>query len=152
MKQTKVCTGCGKEKPRSEFHLRKAGGNKRNPRCRDCDNSRTRTATPARVIRVRARHRAVAALIERHRTEFEELMAEATESARTEAEALAEDPAAAEHYQPDETVRLRPGPRRAGQDVTERIDVARCTNCATHHDRGHVCPNCGLLDVGQVAS
>lgn len=48
---------------------------------------------------------------------------------------------------------LKPGPRKPGEDVTDRLDVARCPECRAHHDRGHVCKACGAnpaLDVQVV--
>ena len=89
------------------------------------------------MLRNRARHRATAALIQAHADEFETLLADATDEVRAEAEALAE------HGAEGQMTRLRPGPRRRGQDVAERLDVARCPECAGHHDRGHICTNCG---------
>jgi len=137
--------GCGKDKPIDEFHL--TGNGRDQPKrwrrhiCRDCDNSRHRPATANRAIRNRARHRAVARLAVEFAERFAELLGEETEYAEHEYHVLQ---AVGGYANPAEPVRLRPGARRADQHVTERIDVARCTRCATHHDRGHACPNCGL--------
>jgi hypothetical protein len=150
--ETKTCTSCGKVKPRSEFYARNNDGSSAKvcPRCRDCDNTRTRVATPARFLRTRARHRATSELIERHRVEFQALLEDATEQVVAEAQhlaaAAAEQPVDDHGHQPQPAPampRLKPGPRRKGQDVTERLDVARCPECVGYHDRGHRCASCG---------
>lgn len=141
---TKICTACGKEKPRTEFCS--AGNGKLTSRCKDCDAERKRAEykgnNGAKINRNRARHRAIAALIERHADEFEALYEQHLVEAAEEAEALATEKSAQEHYR-DEPVRLRPGKRRSGQKAGDRIDVARCPHCIRHHDRGHVCAKCG---------
>jgi len=157
---TRKCTACGQLKPVDEFYRRHRDGrtSKICPRCRDCDNTRTRSRTEARVVRVRARHRAVADLIANHRAEFDALLERHALAARAEASALATAAAqqhadSADHHPhatphpAEELPRLRPGPRRPGQTVTERLDVARCAQCVKHHDRGHTCPNCGAAPM-----
>jgi hypothetical protein len=142
---TRRCNKCGQIKPVEEFYRRHTDGSsaKRTPCCRDCDNVRPRSRTANRIIRVRARHRAVAELTKRHSVEFRDLLDWFTKTAFEEAAQLAIAPAATETYQQNQTVRLRPGPKRQGQDVEDRIDVARCAECIGYHDRGHRCENCG---------
>lgn len=138
----KRCSLCEENKPLDDFYTNANGIQGRMPYCKDCDKARPRRRTNARVIRLRARARAVADLINFHREEWEALFAIRTAEAAEEAEALAATPEAAEHYK-DEPVKLRPGQRTEGQTVSDRIDVARCPHCIKHHDKGHVCESCG---------
>lgn len=138
-------TGCGQVKAEDEFYAHgngKAGGQKwTRAICKDCDNGRPRKATPSRAIRNRARHRAMQRLAGHHPRQFDVLFQQEVEKAQREYEILQ---AIGAHTVPEgEPVRLRPGPKRAGQEAEHRIDVARCTVCHTNHDRGHSCPNCG---------
>lgn len=98
--------------------------------------------TQRRVVRNRARGRAVTALIRRHEQEWREVYAAAVAAAEAEAEEIAQTDDAREHYA-TEPVRLKRGRRKDGQKAGDRIDVARCPHCITHHDRGHVCRECG---------
>ena len=127
--------GCGKVLDESEFytHGNGKGSDKKYLRsiCRTCENSRPRKATRARVISRRARQRATALLLEEYADRFEALLDQERRVAEVEYEMLGE------------AVVLKPGPRRPGQALTERIDVARCRRCHTNHDRGHSCPSCG---------
>lgn len=141
--QKKVCTRCGEKKPTSDFYKHPQTRDKLAPHCKKCDNARSRPVTGTRINRMRARHRALADLIEMYPEEFEALLAIRLAEAKEEAEALAAEPAAKEHYQPDEPVRLKPGKRMPGETIGDRIDVARCPHCVKHHDRGHVCESCG---------
>jgi ribosomal protein L32 len=145
MSNTKTCTGCGKTKPRDEFYLRHRGrgDGDRQSQCKACCRLRGGGQTQPKINRNRARHRAIADLIERHEAEFTDLLEQRLAEARQEAEALVREQAAQEHYK-DEPVRLRPGRRLTGQKAGDRIDVARCPHCVKHHDRGHVCPKCGM--------
>lgn len=140
--EKKACKKCGETKPLDDFYSHPSTADRRGSWCKKCDSARGRDATPAKINRQRARHRAVAALIERHPAEFEELMGLHLAEATKEAEALASTPEARQHYK-GEPVRLRPGKRMAGEKVGDRIDVARCPHCIKHHDRGHVCKQCG---------
>lgn len=135
----KRCASCSKTKPAAEFFAVKHTATGLSSHCRDCENRRSPTET--RMIRVRARHRAMAALVESHRDEFARLLDLETVKAREEHEKLKQ----ASDGNPDAGLaRLKPGPKRKGQtDVTERLDVARCQSCHTHHDDEHVCPSCG---------
>lgn len=138
----KRCTRCGESKPTSEFYKHPQTRDRLAPHCKACDNKRSRKATGTRINRNRARHRAIADLISFHEDEFNALLAIRLSEAEEEAESLASEPAAKEHYR-SEPVRLKPGKRMVGQTVGDRIDVARCPHCVKHHDRGHVCPRCG---------
>jgi hypothetical protein len=145
--RTKVCTGCHVEKPITEFYRHNDRGTKVCPRCRDCDNARPRTRSANRVLRVRARHRAVAALVERHAAEFRELLEYYVKIVDQEARQLAV--AAADTFETNghghtpSMPRIKRGPRRKGQELVERLDVARCPQCVGYHDRGHRCAECG---------
>jgi len=121
----KTCNKCHEVKPRDEFYPDHG-------KCKDCENSRPRERKLTKFIRSRARNRATAELVARHQDEFNALLDLYTEECAKEAEELG-----------GETVRLRPGKRRSGQTTVDRVDVGRCPECAKHHDRGHVCPNCG---------
>ena len=140
--------GCGQIKPATEFyeHSNGKGGGKtwRRRICRDCENKRQRKATPARTIRNRARHRALQRLAAHHPRLFDQLYNE--ELGKAEQEHAILQAIGAYTVPEGESVRLRPGPKREGQQVIERIDVARCQRCHTNHDRGHTCPNCGSTE------
>lgn len=43
----------------------------------------------------------------------------------------------------NEPTRLKPGPRKPGERVVDRIDVGRCQICIESHDNEHSCPYCG---------
>ena len=139
----KQCSKCGESKPLDAFYANVNGTHGRMPYCKKCDNARPRKASALKINRIRARHRAVADLIAMHAETFETLLAIRLAEAKDEAEELAATPEAAEHYQDSEPVRLRPGKRMQGEKVGDRIDVARCSHCVKHHDRGHVCTECG---------
>lgn len=138
--QTRVCTGCETEKPLTDFYQQTTGPGGYMSQCIRCNNDRPPTVS--RIIRNRARSRTYSILAERHRAEFEQLLAEQVEVARAEHERLAAAAASAgQHDAP--VARLRPGMKRDGETVTDRLDVARCPSCHTHHDAGHECPSCG---------
>lgn len=145
----KACPNCGETKPLDDFYPHPQTRDGRHLRCKKCDNARPRKVTAAKVNRMRARHRALADLIKFHEDEFQALLAIRLAEAREEAEALANSPEAAEHYQ-DEPVRLKPGKRMPGEKAGDRIDVARCPHCIRHHDRGHVCPKCGTAPASAL--
>lgn len=147
MVKKKRCTRCGEEKALSEFYKHPSTKDGKAPHCKKCDNSRSRKTTATKINRIRARHRAVADLIEMYSEEFQALLAIRVAEATEEAEALASEPAAKEHYDGG-PVRLKPGKRMPGQTVADRIDVARCPHCIKHHDRGHVCASCGSAPGG----
>lgn len=133
----KVCNQCSRSRPRSEFEASKNAADGLLGTCRDC---RRRPPTLSRAIRNRARHRAYAVLIERHQAEWEQLLSAKTIEVTVELDRIRK----AAGSNGDPVPRLKPGPRRKDQsDVIERIDVARCRACHTHHDAKHVCPTCG---------
>jgi hypothetical protein len=138
----KTCTRCHDSKPIDEFYLRNRKTGLRSPCCRDCDSTRPRVRTKAKILNVRARNRAMAELARRHHAEFRELLDYFLKIVHAEAEQLAAAPTA-DRYSKAQTVLLRPGQRRPDQDLSDRIDVARCPHCVTYHDRGHRCENCG---------
>lgn len=132
------CNTCMEMKPLAEYYVHtsgKSGVTQRAARCKDCDNGRERPVTITRLMRNRARNRAAALLIRAYPQQYERLVAEQLEAALEEAHQLGQAEG--------EAVRLKPGPKRAGQSIVDRIDVARCARCHTHHDAGHVCPVCG---------
>lgn len=144
-KKTKVCTRCHLRKPRSAYYKHPQTRDKLAPHCKECERERVRNPTQKKVNRNRARHRAIADLIDFHVEEFEALYAIRIAEAEQEAEELAESPAAKKHYGSKSAgpIRLKPGKRQEGETAGDRIDVARCPSCIKHHDRGHVCPRCG---------
>jgi len=98
----------------------------------------------SRLVDQRARRRATQALIEMHRDEFRDLYQWHRMQAVTEARTIAEAATQKQSFHPSsEPPRLMPGRRLPGQEVVDRIDVARCPHCIKHHDRGHVCAKCG---------
>lgn len=138
---SKPCTRCTQVKPLAEFYPDPSGKHGRKSICRTCQNQRQ--PTQARMMRNRGRKRANAILAQRHRAEFQQLLEQETEKAWAEHERLvAEAEARGQH---DAAVaRLKPGPKRQEEtDVAQRLDVARCPKCHTHHDEQHVCPSCG---------
>lgn len=136
------CNRCERVKPITEFYEK--GDGFRQPMCRDCDNARPRTRGIKKIVRVRARHRATAELVKRHRAEFGDLLEYFTATATEEADQLAAAMAAERQDQPEDGIpRLRPGLTRKGQSAVQRLDRARCPECTRHHDRGHACALCG---------
>jgi rubrerythrin len=101
-----------------------------------------------KVLPTRARHRALAALVEAHRDEFRELYDQALEDVAVEAEelrALAEAQGV-ELADQRRVFRLKRGPAGDDQDVLDRIHQDQghtCSACSRVHDRGHACPECG---------
>lgn len=149
--ETKACRQCNEAKPLSEFYNRGRGRGEHDVQatCKDCSKKRHGGQTGAKINRNRARHRAIAVLVERHADEFEALYERCLAEAAAEAEALAQTTDAKQHYGDGKggPVRLRPGKRLTGQKAGDRIDVARCPHCIRHHDRGHVCVKCGAAPV-----
>lgn len=136
----KICPACDTAKPLGEFYDGSGW-------CKRCQNSRPKPQTARRIIRTRARHRARAELVELHRDEYDDLVEFFIDVVTEEAQRLAQQPEAAEHYPDDEPVRLRPGRRLPDETPLDRIDVARCPECADHHDRGHRCRACGAAPI-----
>ena len=135
----KPCSACGEVKPYEDFYEATNTLSKRASQCIKCENSRP--PTPSKIVRGRARNRAYQLLAKAHAEEFKALYNR--ELAAAEAEHARLQKAAA--GRPDAAIaRLKPGPKRKGQtDTTERLDVARCPSCHTHHDAEHQCPSCG---------
>lgn len=102
--------------------------------------------TAARLIDQRARRRATQALLRAHHDEFRMLFmaerAKAEEEAGRLASARRTQSVQAHSGEPP---RLMSGRYKPGQESTDRIDVARCPHCVSHHDRGHVCTRCGAV-------
>lgn len=137
---TKLCPACDTHKPLEDFYQQ---GERIHPNCRKCENAKPRTRSAKRAANQRARQRATAKLIRRHLPEFEALKALCLVEVEREMAELAE--AAPEHLDDQQVVPLKPGQRMEGETVVDRIDVARCTDCHRHHDRGHECPMCGSV-------
>lgn len=138
--ERRTCSSCETEKPIDDYYVQSNGPGGRMSQCIKCNNDRP--PTEARIVRQRARSRATMQLIEVHRDEFTRLIEAETVKARAEHAALTAAAEAAGNH--DAAVaRLRPGPRRAGEDSADRLDVARCRSCHTHHDADHECPSCG---------
>jgi hypothetical protein len=146
---TKVCTKCSQSKPLTDYYSHPSTADRHSPVCKKCDSARGRKTTGPKINRQRARHRAIAILVQRHEDEFRDLMDLQLAEVAEEAEALAADPQAKKHYK-DEPVRLRPGKRMPGEKAGDRIDVARCPHCIKHHDRGHVCTRCGAAPAATL--
>lgn len=146
MSTEKPCGKCGAVKPLTDFFEDRRASDGRQRWCKKCQNAQPKKANTARMVRNRARHRAIAELTRRHEAEFDDLYEQYRAEAEREAAELASSPQAAEHYKA-EPVRLRPGARQPGEKAGDRIDVARCPQCVRHHDRGHVCAKCGTAPV-----
>lgn len=149
---TKRCPCCTEEKPLTGFYERERNGRtSAQGWCKACQKAAsanaTSTVTVPKLLRNRARHRAVAALVARHQADFDALYERAKAEVAAEAARIAAVPAAAEHYG-DQPIRLRPGPRLPFEEIVDRIDVGRCPDCARHHDAGHACPACGATPAG----
>lgn len=134
----RTCCTCEIEKPIDDFYRQERGRGGRMPQCIKCNNARP--PTKVRMLRNRARSRAVAVLAQRHPAEYEALYAEQLVAAEAEYDQLQ---AAAAGNHDSSVPRLRPGPVREGETKLDRLDVARCVRCRTHHDAEHECPNCG---------
>ncbi len=139
----KPCGKCGQTKPLDEFHRDVRARDGRYTVCKQCVSARPYKPTHLRVVKTRARHRAMAELVHRHAGEFAILLERCTHEAEAEAARIAAVPAAQRVYGAAEPVRLRRGRPAEGETLMDRIDVGRCSECATHHDRGHACPYCG---------
>lgn len=140
-----VCTGCSERLPGTDFYWAwntRDARHQRDPQCKDCSNSRSRSGdstSQAKVVSRRARQRATARLLQEYPERFAELLEQERRVAATEFHMLTELAVS----QGQKRAVLKPGPRRPGQEVGHRLDVASCRRCHTHHDAGHVCPNCG---------
>lgn len=141
--ETRTCSMCGEEKTlETEFYKHPAGRGGYDAACVTCHNA-PRTPSVTRLVRSRARGRAYQLLAERHREEFSALLEEQTVIAQREHEQIAAK--ARENGNPDADVaRIKRGPKRQHEaSKLDRVDVARCPSCHTHHDAAHECPSCG---------
>lgn len=131
------CTKCGESKPATSrwFYRDKNSRSGLFSWCKTCLNAIPKTQTRARVIRNRARHRAIARLVELHRDQFEALYESARADAIEEDEWLSGDPENVARFA-GQTPRLKPGPRQQGE-VQPRIDDKWCATCSAYHARGH---------------
>lgn len=122
---------------------------------RSRDRHRHRAYDNDRAIQTRARNRATAALVKRHKAEFDLLYDEMIADVAQEMGVLRERAAERGVKAESGVVRLRTGPRPADEKPADRLreDVGRCPKCHVMHDAGHSCPNCGTdLSVTQAAT
>lgn len=112
---------------------------------RSRERHRHRAYDNDRAIQTRARNRATAALVKRHKDEFERLYDEMIEDVAQEMTTLRERAAERGVKAESGVVRLRPGTRPADEKPADRLrqDVGRCPRCQQLHDAGHKCPSCG---------
>jgi ribosomal protein L32 len=147
------CSKCHEDKPLEEFHRDARASDGRTTTCKKCVAAKPYKPTLLRVVKTRARKRALAQLARRHPDEFRLLLSEHETKAMQEAEQIAADPRARQVYSgSSEPVRLRRGRLAEGETLTDRIDVARCPQCIRYHDAGHVCANCGRSPHEREAS
>jgi hypothetical protein len=141
---TRRCSTCQQDKPLEEFHCDARASDGRTTTCKKCVSAKPYKPTLLRVVKTRARKRALAELARRHPDEFRVLLREHETTAMQEAEKIAADPRARRVYRgSSEPVRLRRGRPAEGETLADRIDVGRCPQCIRYHDSGHVCANCG---------
>lgn len=131
----KRCSRCGLEHPVTEFWKNSTTPDGLARWCKDCANTKKRDATPDRIARNRARHRARARLADMFPHQYRALYDAAFAAALDEVGRLGD-------VVGGQPVRLRTGARREGQTVVDRIDVAWCVECHHYHDAGHKCPTC----------
>jgi hypothetical protein len=138
--ETKVCTKCRVEQPIANYYENALSRGGRMAHCMTCNNRRPPTET--RMVRNRARSRAYKVLADKYPAEFAEIYDEELQKARVEhTQVSAAAAAAGLHDAP--VARLKPGKKRNGETAADRLDVARCPSCHTHHDAEHECPGCG---------
>jgi hypothetical protein len=141
---TRRCSTCHQDKPLEGFHRDARASDGRTTTCKTCVSAKPYQPTLLRVVKTRARKRALAELARRHPDEFRLLLREHETSAMQEADNIAADPRARRVYSgSSEPVRLRRGRPAQGETLADRIDVGRCPQCIRYHDSGHVCANCG---------
>lgn len=83
-----------------------------------------------RILEQRARNRAEADLVRRHREEYLELLEVHRAEAKRDAEQYGAWP-------------LKPGPRAPDEGMTERLLELVCPRCAAAHAADDTCPACG---------
>lgn len=156
---TKRCPRCRETKFVDEFHAqtRRNGDIRRQGWCKACHREdqvgQKKRLTPTKQKRTRARQRATAELLQLHYDEFRVLLEKHQAIVEAEFNAITEAAVKAGLTIPaDGIVRLRTGIRLADQGITDRMDVARCPDCARHHDAGHVCEACGQAPSQQATA
>lgn len=137
--RAKRCSRCRVIQPVTEYRAN-GQGTPENV-CRTCRNQQRHGRAPsrARLVARRTRQRATAVLLRNHDDEFRTLMDELRPGVEHELDQLGED------------TRLSSGPRREGQDVTDRIREL-CDHCAEAHQAGHKCEVCGSTPGKPVRS
>lgn len=139
---TKPCTKCKVEKPCDEtgFYKDKRARDGLSSWCRECTNSQPKAQTRVRIIRNRARHRAVALLVENHPEEFGILYELCRADAEEEDERLTADPETRARFG-NATPRLRTGRRKPGEPPETRVNESWCPRCAAYHALDHHAPH-----------
>lgn len=136
---TKKCPNCGEAKPCTEryFYRDKNSSDGLMSWCKTCDNARPRPQTRNRLIRVRARNRAMQRLIDLHPEQFAALYESERADAIEEDERLSADPENSARFD-GAAIRLRKGRRRTDEDSdVARVDENWCLTCSAYHSRGH---------------
>jgi hypothetical protein len=150
---TRRCSKCHEDKPLDAFHRDARASDGRTTTCKNCVSAKPYKRTLLRVVKTRARKRALAELARRHSDEFRRLLREHETKAMAEAEKIAADPRARQVYSGgSEPVRLRRGRPAEGETLADRIDIGRCPQCIRYHDSGHGCANCGRSPHEREAS
>lgn len=142
----KTCPKCKevKEATRRNFYADKNSRDQLSCWCKLCIDAVPKGQTRTRVLRNRARHRAVQMLVERHREEFQEIYEECRAMAVEEDERLTMDPENAARFD-GQTVRLKTGRRRIGEQPGPKVDQDWCAKCKVYHAKDHQCPTCKQL-------
>lgn len=136
---TKSCPNCREIKPATErwFYRDKNSRDGLMSWCKTCNNARPRPQTRNRLIRVRARNRAMQRLIDLHPEQFAALYESERADAIEEDERLSADPENAAQFD-GAAIRLRKGRRRNEEDPeVARIDENWCARCSAYHSRDH---------------
>ncbi len=145
----KRCPKCGetKDATSANFYRDKNSSDGLGCWCKTCTNAIPKAQTRTRILRNRARHRALQMLVERHRAEFQEIYENCRAEAIEQDERLAMDPENAAKFdaQNGQTVRLKPGRRKVGETPEARVNQDWCPKCSSYHAQGHQCPTCKKL-------
>lgn len=134
----KACTHCHKVKPSDEtgFYKDKRARDGLSSWCRQCMNSLPKAQTRTRIIRNRARHRAVQMLVENHPEEFAILYELCRADAEEEDERISSSPEVAAQFE-GATPRLRTGRRKPNEEPEARVNQTWCPRCAVFHAMDH---------------
>lgn len=114
----------------------------------DRDRSRSGRRREDRVLAVRARNRANAALIKAHPEEFTYLLTQANQEVQAEHArivAMAQE-LGVEPTTDGQIFRLKRGPVAEDQELEDRVELTNptvCGCCSRVHERNHACPECG---------